>query len=549
MKNEGKSDYIGITIGPIVDTLLLSSSPAGLWGASYLFSYIAKNLAEKLIDEGIEEKEFVCPALDQETEQIIKEAQGVGLFHDRIIFRAGTNEMDTVKAAISWIKDKIADEFYADLAGKGRQDEEYEKYRDFMRNYLQIHAVKASVEENDNPILVLGPLLDSLELMKTVNTKEEKNYILKMLVNQEALNQETPEENDESKGKNFYMKSSFLAKDIIRNDSWQLMEDGKIKNISDIAGNTAEKKEKTNKKKYQYYAFVQSDGDNLTKILKSIGDFSEEKNNHDAIREFSKTCFRYSKKAAAAIHEYGGVTIYAGGDDLLFLAPLENEKRSIFQLVQKLEGVFEQEFDKYLIKEDENPLSVSFGVAIHHESYPLYESLKRAFMLLSRAKDGEKNGLVVELMKHSGQKNGIHVLKFSNNETYQQMLRLFDEIWQLDDNFLRSLMQKFGLHEKEIKEALLKQEAAPEYENHIVQNLVENLFSNRHHNIFNENDDSEDTSLKEERKYIRDVTGLFFMLEKQKEIQCLNKDRTDSLACLETMIRIMKFYQEERGDA
>ena len=30
--------YIGITVGPIVETLLLTTKPAGLWGASYIFS-------------------------------------------------------------------------------------------------------------------------------------------------------------------------------------------------------------------------------------------------------------------------------------------------------------------------------------------------------------------------------------------------------------------------------------------------------------------------------------------------------------------------------
>lgn len=545
-----KSDYIGITIGPIVETLLLSSSPAGLWGASYLFSYIAKNLAEKLIDNGIGEKEFVCPVLDSETKQIIQEAQGVGLFHDRIIFRAKANEMEIVQKAIVWIKNKIADKFYKDFNNTNSSDGEYEKYQMFMDSYLQIHAVKASVQEGGNPILVLGPLLDALELMKSVNTKENKNYILKMLVNQEALNQNTMEDSDEESGKNYYMKSSFLTDEVVRNSTWQLLENGKVINISDIAGNGIEG-EKTDKKKYQYYAFVQSDGDNLTAILKSIQDFGKGINIHDSIRDFSKTCFKYSQKAAEAIHAYGGVTIYAGGDDLLFLAPLASGEKTIFNLVQELEGVFEEEFKRYIFEKNGNPsgLSVSFGVAIHHESYPLYESLKRAYMLLERAKDGEKHGLAVELMKRSGQKNGIHVLKFSKNETYLQMIQLFNEIWDLDDNFLRSLTQKFNLHEKEIKEALSKQEASAGGDSHIVQNLVENLFSNRHKSIFDESKDCKEESLRAERKYIRDVTDLLIKLESEKEIQCLNKDKAPSLACLESIIRIMKFYQEERGDA
>lgn len=545
-----KSDYIGITIGPIIDTLLLSSSPAGLWGASYLFSYIAKSLAEKLINDGIGEEEFVCPVLDDETKQIIQEAQGVGLFHDRIIFRAKANEMEIVQKAIAWIKNKIADKFYEDFINTSSSDEGYEKYQVFMDNYLQIHAVKTSVQDKDNPILVLGPLLDALELMKSVNTKENKNFILKMLVNQEALNQNTMEDSDEESGKNYYMKSSFLTEEVVRNSSWQLLENGKVKNISDIAGNGIEGAD-TDKKKYQYYAFVQSDGDNLTAVLKSIQQFGKGINIHDSIRDFSKTCFKYSQKAAEAIHAYGGVTIYAGGDDLLFLAPLESGEKTIFNLVEELEEVFREEFKLYLFNNKGKPsgLSVSFGAAIHHESYPLYESLKRAYMLLERAKEGKKHGLAVELMKRSGQKNGIHVKEFSENLTYQQMIQLFHEIWDLDDNFLRSLTQKFNLHEIEIKEALSKQKASAGGDSYIVYNLVENLFSNRHKSIFDESKDDKKESLKAERKYIRAVTDLLIKLESTNEIQCLNKDKADSLACLESVIRIMKFYQEERGDA
>lgn len=546
MEIQNSSDYIGITIGPIVDTLMLSSSPAGLWGASYLFSYIARNLTEKLIAAGVEETEFVCPVVDEETKQIRQEAQGVGLFHDRIIFRAKAGEMKVVQDSIKWIKTKVADQFYENLKG---DPEEREKYQEFMNSCLQIHAVKASVMENDNPILQLGKLLDALELMKTVNTKENENYILKMLVNQGMLNEKAKEDGDSEKGKNFYIKQSFLAKDAVQGDNWKLMENGRIKNISDIAKNEVGA-EKLKKKKYQYYAFVQSDGDNLTKILRNIINFSQEKEVHTAIREFSKTCFRYSQKAAERIHKYGGVTIYAGGDDLLFLAPLEGkEQDTIFDLIQELDIVFKTEFKEYLKDGDGMPsgLSVSFGVAIHHEGYPLYESLNRAYMLLVKAKEGDKHGLAVELMKHSGQANGIYIKRFSKNETYLQMLDLFHEIRNLDEKFLRSLTQKFALHEQEIKMALEK--SSKRDSEKVLQNLVENLFSNRHKDIFIKGKDNIEVSLTEERKYIREITMLFYNLEKKKEIVSLNQNKQEALECLDAIIRIMKFYQEERGDA
>lgn len=39
-------DYYGITVGPISHTINLTSSPGGLWMASFLFSYIVKKLVK-----------------------------------------------------------------------------------------------------------------------------------------------------------------------------------------------------------------------------------------------------------------------------------------------------------------------------------------------------------------------------------------------------------------------------------------------------------------------------------------------------------------------
>ncbi|MDR3085293.1 MAG: hypothetical protein LBU47_03155 [Christensenellaceae bacterium] len=45
---ETKQSYIDITIGPIIDTLLLSSTPAGLWGTSYFMSELSRELCKRL---------------------------------------------------------------------------------------------------------------------------------------------------------------------------------------------------------------------------------------------------------------------------------------------------------------------------------------------------------------------------------------------------------------------------------------------------------------------------------------------------------------------
>ena len=105
--------YVGVTIGPITDTLMLTSSPAGLWGASYLFSWISRRLIHYLVvDYKVEQSRFVAPFFSVKNNEIFlpeendidyenKKKKGIGLFHDRIIFCSDslTNPLEIVAKA------------------------------------------------------------------------------------------------------------------------------------------------------------------------------------------------------------------------------------------------------------------------------------------------------------------------------------------------------------------------------------------------------------------------------------------------------------------
>lgn len=61
--------------------------------------------------------------------------------------------------------------------------------------------------------------------------------------------------------------------------------------------------------------------------------------------------FKVYKKCAELIGDYGGVTIFAGGDDLLFLAPLANQNdKTLFDLFDEIRKEF---VDSLLEKNDE----------------------------------------------------------------------------------------------------------------------------------------------------------------------------------------------------
>ena len=120
----------------------------------------------------------------------------------------------------------------------------------------------------------------------------------------------------------------------------------------------------------------------------------------------------YTEQAAQLINEFSGMTIYAGGDDLLFLAPLENkEGKSIFELCYDIQKCFRNTINKEINHDKKEDLktgvpTLSFGIAMQYYKFPLYEALAKARSLLDDAKKTagiRKDSMSVQLTKHSGQ--------------------------------------------------------------------------------------------------------------------------------------------------
>ena len=143
--------YIAVTIGPIFDTITLASSPSALWAASYLFSMLSKNICQTLTENGVDKEDIISPYYDP-SDKLPNKNNGVGLFHDRIIFLANDFSIEQFK--------KIKDEaVIKTLQLFGFRDE----YEDFFRKYFLISAY---IYESDSPILDSSKALDCLELAK-----------------------------------------------------------------------------------------------------------------------------------------------------------------------------------------------------------------------------------------------------------------------------------------------------------------------------------------------------------------------------------------------
>lgn len=491
---ETSTKYLGITLGPIYDTMLLTSTPAGLWASSYLFSYIAKRICEMLIESGIKLEEFLVPYFELTAEKKISLPSfelvdgnaalntGVGFFHDRIMFSGG--DIQKTQEVIGKVISELAEKFCYDLTSGNK---EFDKYQEYFRQYLQIYAVE--LEANKPPIRQLSKCLDAIELQKNFVSIEDNNYILELFNNAGVKNDEF------TKRKNERIKTSFLVRDL---SEWQLFDANKtIKDIVSIA--RAGHKSPT-MKKYSYYAIVYSDGDGMGQVLFDLEDA-------DSIREYSKKCLHYLALASDRISKFGGVTIYGGGDDLLFIVPLEGTNgTTLLDLLIGLEESFQTLFPKN---------TVSFGVSIQYAKYPLYEALERAYELLREAKTG-KDSLALHLQKHSGQSTGFIIENFSGTDISEDISGMIKNC--SDNDFLKSAMYHLQ-NQKELFTIGL--------ENKCIHNVFANVFDNP-----------------EQKKW----TNYLLQVE---ALMVKNHDYTDNKAKIDytlAIMRLVSFYAEKGGE-
>lgn len=381
------SKYFGITVGPINQTVSMTTSPAGLWFASTLFSDITRLLCSTIMDEFPETVELLSPYFDKENHEASFLTDGVGKYHDRIIGVIHDAEAteEVVSKGLNNIILKVKKDILHDFPEEIISGIGADNVGDFLDKYLSIHfAILDETQIGEfNAVSCFAHLLDSLELVQNASVNDDYNPFSRMFF---------------CKGdkRNSLIKSSGLYKKI--KDS-RVNVSTSIEELSGCFGNVAVD---DSLKKYKYFAMVCSDADNMTALT--------EKFHNVDIKKFSKVCFDYTDKAVKMIRDYGGLPIYAGGDDLLFIAPVESTSgENIIGLCQRINKSYCNEID---ILKKEIPVinkqyvpSISFGISIQYHKLPLYEALANAKRLLfAVAKTSKnKNTIAVELQKHSGQ--------------------------------------------------------------------------------------------------------------------------------------------------
>ncbi len=367
-----KKKYIGITIGPIFETMSLTSSPVALWAASYMFSLLSRSLCEVLTEYpeyNVAEEDIISPYYSK-NEPLFSQGDGVGLFHDRVVF---VSESFDIRTQFISVRDEAISRVAGDM---GIAFEEF-------RKYVMVSAVEF---ESDKPLLDSGKILDCVELAKPFVEKEKIHPIIALF---------TGDRNSKNRALKKIPAVTALSEFQLKSD-----EGDTFRSIEDIVA--------TGKgfKKYNYYAIVRSDADNMGRVISSLKSDEE-------IREFSRQCLMYCSAIANVVKEFDGVTIYSGGDDLLAIMPCESRSNgTLFAFLLKANETFNKYFGKdsefrKKVKFFDIP-SLSFGVTIAFRNFPLYEALSdSADLLFGIAKKDKKNRVALRLQKHSGQSEGL----------------------------------------------------------------------------------------------------------------------------------------------
>lgn len=437
-QDSGNNAYIGLTIGPIIKTLLTAKRTRHLWGASYSFAYIMKEIA-KAFDDKNPGREWLKPALGKAARQTftdpknrtesILHTSGVGIFPDHLIVES-TDIEDVTDLDI--ITKKVIEDFGGNVAKK-LGSKVPEKIKAYLLDYFQVHIIRENIDTNENPILRISNLLSAVELQPSFPA-EKREYLFEFFdkVGTSFLTEDAfassksflsiPEialsthlvnsvrTNTDGKDCRKYIDDKLSAAKVAASTDSSIADEQYVDWVKEFIAELNQEEGAhpidffTGQK---YIAIVQADGDSIGRLLKSLPKAS--------LGKFSEKLTDFALAAASLVTAYDGMPVYFGGDDALFFAPVVHGDHHIFNLLCALDESFRKHFEGFGIQ---STPTLSFGLSITYYKYPLYEALEQSGRLLREVakegiaidkidpKTGEKervkNNIAFQVLRHSG---------------------------------------------------------------------------------------------------------------------------------------------------
>lgn len=439
--------YTAINIGPIIGTISMARKPRELWAASYMFSYLMECIINEIKNVN---GNIISPAVLKDDS-----VKNVGLYPDRV-FVKGEFDVEMVKSK--------ALEIFSSKTG-------------IDSSYVNIMYVSIEHDKSDEelPIKKLNRLLDCTELCNRTVEDESRKNVLELI----QKRHESPLFEIANNNLEFEVKclAEIATYKLSKANPSQWNELSKKLHVDDEEENEEENEEEkfyTEIKKefkqeyksyYKYICVVQADGDNMGKIVSSL--------DPEKVQLLSAALLDYGSAASRMIEGYGGLPVYAGGDDLLFIAPVVSrymvkdkdgkevlEVRNIFELISAIDELYISTVDRRLDYEDlgrpkdkdndDKPINttLSYGLSISYYKYPLYEALESArFLLFDKAKEAkDKNAIAWCLRKNSGSGfTGIFTKDMSEDSIYS----IFNELmkFSVDESLISAIAHKLRSNE------------------------------------------------------------------------------------------------------
>ena len=418
---------IGITLGPILETISESRKIYEIANASAFFSTFMYEFLKKVADS--KKYEIITPYFEYKEEN--------KLYPDRAILKI-ENEDE---------KEKIVNEI--------------EEFKDAAFNKF-LERIKNSESKND----VLEDLEKINEIVKKNENKEYKdNHEKQIDLLKEYINFNTVLMNITKSEEIKDIFSKLDGIELIKNFPIQYNE----KEINEIITNSLSEKIKLNEESFlvnenNYRAIISLDLDNM-------GNFSQEE--IEKIKDVSFKIHEYISKLEKFIKskkvngKSQGLVLYSAGDDILAIL----NPKYIFEFIEKACSYLKECFG------DENKkLSVSFGIFVCYKKNPIKESIERAHELLFyNAKElSGKNSAVISVQKHSGQSfefvinDLVKNMKFNDNNIFFNKMNSYLKKYT-ENGKVYSIIQKVYMNDFIFKEIIKN----PEQIGYFLDNLFD----------------------------------------------------------------------------
>lgn len=581
--------YIGITIGPIYDTIHKAQKTREIWGASYIFSFMCKEILKKIKGDNFE---ILLP----NPIYLNDSKPGVGLYPDRILLKTKEKgSFNEINKILKEVKESVAEQLWNEINKfrftftpfephvnyfKTQKDE----LKDFFYNYFKTYAIEADEQElcfvnNENEkigvVKSLNLYLDNAELMPTLaHFDPDPFFVLLNFINHSFLVRDAfhsdykdgfPSLTEISSSELQFIKddqNNYLAQNDIRRILKNELEDSKEENSKDFAfkyddGALSEifkisKLKKFLRTYHKYIAIVYADGDNMGKLIGTLNDNKE-------IQNFSKDLIDFAIKSNKILAGerftqnsrtnwgYGAAPVYIGGDDLVFFAPVAsiNEKgefMTIFDLISEIDVCFNEifnkpikkdekgnviEFEKYKDITDSRPC-LSYGVSISFYKFPLREAFEQSKQLMINVKNDNfktRNRIHFALHKHSGQ-----TYKGIIDKNFKEVFKKYLEL--LKNKGARSLT---GDKSEQFINSIFNniQKNKGQYLDKNIQNLEELFNHNFNEKIHNEF-----------RPYLEDVRNWVEEMLQKQDYKKGNIYEEDTLETIGSLLKFIHFIRD-----